>query len=267
MINNTALEKSAVRGLIIDIDGVLWRGAEPVGDLPAVFAGIERLGWRAILATNNALKTPPQFLEKMQSFGVTLEPWQVINSAQATAYELKRRFPQGGPVFVVGEEGLLRALEEQGFYPAESEVLAVVAGLDTTFTYQKMRTASRLIRGGAPFLGTNPDPTLPAPGGGEDPGAGSVLAAIQAASGQEPHISGKPQPGMYQAALERLGTAPAETLVVGDRLTTDIAGAQPVGCPSALVLSGVSSLEEGQAWRPLPDLIAADLAEVVLSDW
>jgi 4-nitrophenyl phosphatase len=266
MIRNGKIEKSAIRGLIIDIDGVLWRGAKPVGDLAAVFGQISSLGWRAILATNNARSTPHQYLDKMKSFGVTLEPWQVINSAQAAAYELKRRFPEGGAVYAVGEEGLLSALDEQGFYQAEEGVLAVVAGLDTSFTYHKLRTANRLIRSGALFLGTNPDPTLPTPGG-EDPGAGSILASIAASSGQEPQISGKPNPGMYQAALERLQTQASETLVVGDRLSTDIAGAQNLGCPNALVLSGVTTLEEAQVWQPLPDLIAQDLGEVVQRDW
>jgi 4-nitrophenyl phosphatase len=263
MINNTNLDLARIRALIIDMDGVVWRGPEPVGDLPLIFERIRSLGLRAIMATNNATLTAEKYIEKMRSFGAELEPWQVINSSQAAALLLKQRFPEGGPVYVVGEEGLLQAVTEQGFtHTEQGPVLAVIAGLDRGFTYQKMRRAGHLIRGGALFLGSNPDPTLPTPEG-LDPGAGSVLAGIATASGQAPVVAGKPQPGMYQAAFERLQISPQETLAVGDRLDTDIAGAQAAGCWSCLVLTGANTLAEGQAWQPAPDLIAESLEELV----
>jgi 4-nitrophenyl phosphatase len=119
-----------------------------------------------------------------------------------------------------------------------------------------------LIREGFPFLATNPDPTLPSPEG-LIPGAGSILAALEAATGVKPVVIGKPQPEMYRLAIERMGSSVQETLVVGDRLETDIAGGQALGCPTAVVLTGASSEEEAWAWEPPPDIIASDLTNLV----
>lgn len=255
---------SKLRGLILDMDGVVWQTTNPLGDLPSIFSEIDRRGWRVILATNNATRTPDQYLDKLTRFEVSLEPWQVINSAQAAAHYLKERHPQGGMVFVVGESGLIETLDRQGFHNNYEGALAVVAALDRAVTYEKLRRATLLIRQGIPFIGTNPDRTFPTPEG-QIPGAGSILAALEAATDVEPIIIGKPQPYMYKIALERLGTSPAETLVVGDRLETDIAGAQNAGCPCALVLSGVSTLEAARAWEPAVDLIADDLGSLLES--
>jgi 4-nitrophenyl phosphatase len=256
-----------IKALILDMDGVLWRNTEPLGDLPSLFSQIERQGWRMILATNNATRTPEQYAEKLASFGVKISPLQVINSSQTAALYLKQQFPKGGAVFFIGEEGLRMALQEQGFYPAEPgqdfpAVLAVVAGMDRTLTYDKLRRATLLIRAGAPFIGTNPDLTFPTPEG-LVPGAGAILAAIEAATGQPPKIMGKPEPEMYRAALERMATSPAETLVVGDRLETDIVGGQALGCQTALVLSGVTTPAEASAWRPRPDYITENLTALL----
>lgn len=253
-----------LRSLILDMDGVLWRAAKPIGDLPSIFKTIARRGWLVILATNNATRTPAQYLERLRSLGVTsLEPWQVINSAQAAAHYLKERFPQGGCVYVVGEAGLQEAVVEQGFTLGEENVVAVAAGMDRQLTYDKLRTATLLVRRGALLVGTNPDKTFPTPLG-EVPGAGAILAALEAATGVQAVVAGKPSPYMYRVALERLGTPASQTLVVGDRLETDIAGAQPLGCQTALVLSGVTPLERAKTWTPQPDYIAADLAELLV---
>jgi 4-nitrophenyl phosphatase len=266
VINHSDLDLSTIKALIIDMDGVVWRGAEPIGDLPRTFARIRALGLKAIMATNNATLTPQRYIEKMRSFGVELEPWQVINSSQAAAALLKQRFPQGGRVYLVGEEGLVEAMAEAGFKQTEvgTEVLAVAAGLDRTFAYAKLRRAGHLIRSGAVFIGTNHDPTLPTPEG-LDPGAGSIIAAIEIATGQRAILAGKPNPGMYQAAFERLQVLPAQTLAVGDRLDTDIAGAQAAGCPSCMVLTGVNTLEDARAWNPPPDLVSESLEALVSS--
>ncbi|MFM8319686.1 MAG: HAD-IIA family hydrolase [Chloroflexota bacterium] len=263
-MQTVAPQSIPVRALILDMDGVLWRGSQPIGDLPAIFAAIERLGLRVVLATNNATLTVTQYQQKLAQFGVQLEAWQIINSPTATAAYLKRRYPEGGPVYVVGELGLVEAMEQQGFHltPDGEQPLAVVAGLDRGMTYAKIDWATRYIRAGALFVGTNPDVTFPAPYG-LAPGAGAVLAAIQAATDVRPIIVGKPEPEMYRVALERLGCSAAETLVVGDRLDTDIAGAQALGCPTALVLTGISTEPEARQAAQPPGLIAADLASVI----
>ncbi len=251
-----------IRALILDMDGVLWRDNQPIGDLQAIFADIAELGWKVVLATNNATKSIEQFLRKLASFGVNLEPWQVINSAQATAHYLSQLYPDGGTTYVVGEPGLVEILEAKGFMYSEENPIAVVVALDRSINYEKLRTATLLIRSGVPFIGTNPDRTFPEPAG-QVPGAGSILAAIETATDIKPLVIGKPNPVMYQFALERMGTTPAETLVVGDRLETDIAGAQHLGSPCALVLSGVSSEEAAWAWEPSPDIIANNLTDVI----
>ncbi len=155
------------------------------------------------------------------------------------AHYLQRRYPTGGPVFAVGETGMIDTLAKFGFYQDNQDVLAVVAGLDRQVTYDKLARATILIRSGAMFIGTNADRTLPMPEG-LLPGAGAILAALETATDVQPVVVGKPEPEIYLFALERLKTSPAETLIVGDRLDTDITGAQKIGCHTALLLSGVS---------------------------
>jgi 4-nitrophenyl phosphatase len=251
-----------LRGLILDMDGVLWRNNVPLGNLPAIFSTIDLLGLRVVMATNNATRSPQQYVEKLNGFGVVVESWQVINSATATAHYLKGRFPKGGNVFVVGEPALVEILAEEGFTHGGNDPVAVVAALDRGITYEKITEATLLIRNGVPFIGTNPDRSFPIPEG-QAPGAGSILAALEAATDVSPTIIGKPQPDMYNVALERLGTPPEMTLVVGDRLETDVLGAQNAGCPCALVLSGVTTLAAAQNWQPMPDLIANDLTKLL----
>lgn len=249
-----------VRALILDMDGVLWRGDQPIGDLPRIFEAFKAQGLRVALATNNATRTADQYCQKLKGF---VDAERIVTSAEATAYFLHEQFPQGGPVFLVGEEGLRHALAQYGFYPVEDDrVIAVVAGLDRQLTYDKLRKATLLIRQGVPFVGTNPDRTYPSPEG-LVPGAGTVLAALEAASDVKPVIVGKPFPTLFRVALERLNATPAETLVVGDRLDTDILGGQQAGMRTALVLSGVSTFEEAKRWSPPPDLIAPTLAHLI----
>jgi len=255
-------DPTKIRALILDMDGVLWRGIEPIGDLPTIFAEIDKLGYKVVLATNNATKSIGQFLSKLRSFGVSIEPWQVINSAVATAHYLSQQFPDGGNVYVVGEPGLVETLAEKGFVHSEKNPLAVIAALDRSINYEKLRIATLLIRSGIPFIGTNPDRTFPTPEG-QVPGAGSILATIETATDVSPLVIGKPNPIMYQFALDRMGAEPGETLVIGDRLETDIAGAQNLGTPCALVLSGVTGEEVAWKWNPAPDLIADNLANVL----
>jgi 4-nitrophenyl phosphatase len=256
------------KALILDMDGVLWRDTTPIGDLAAIFTRIHERGLKVALATNNATRTMDEHMEKLSGFGLKLEPWQIISSAAAAANVLSKRFPDGGAVFVVGEKGIQCALEERGFTPIidpadETPPVAVVSSFDRGVTYQKLSRATLHIRADVPFYGTNPDKTFPTPQG-LVPGAGAILAAIEAATGVEPIIIGKPQPAMMHMALEKLGTLPGETLVVGDRLETDIAAGQAAGCKTALVLSGVSTREQARQWQPAPDFIFDDLSALLI---
>jgi 4-nitrophenyl phosphatase len=255
-----------IKSLILDMDGVLWKADAPIGNLPAVFERIRARGLKVVFATNNGTRTPEQYVERLSGFGVTVEPWQVVTSSLGVAHMLSQNFPKGGPVFAIGEEGVMLALSEKGFetLPVEEaeKAQAVVIGIDRDITYAKMSEASLLVQHGVPFYATNPDKTFPTPRG-EIPGAGAWLSVIVTATGIAPIYAGKPAPYMLELARERLGTSKEETLVVGDRLETDIVGGQAAGCPVALVLSGVSSRQQGEEWVPVVDTIAEDLSTLV----
>ena len=117
-----------LRGLILDMDGVLWKDNESIGDLRSIFLKIDSLGLSTVLATNNATRTVEQYQEKVQGFGIELEPWQFVNSAHATASYLQNTYPGGGPIFIIGSEALINTLKDAGYYYDEENVLAVVAG-------------------------------------------------------------------------------------------------------------------------------------------
>ena len=260
---NAIFDPTIIKALILDMDGVLWRDEQPIGNLAEIFTQLQNKGLKVVLATNNSTKTVQQYLEKLRRFQVnSLLPWQILTSTAAVVAYLKKAYPDGGPVYLIGEDGLFLEMQSQGFYQADREVVAVVVGLDRQVTYEKLRVATQLIYHGAEFIATNTDRTLPVPGG-IIPGAGSIVAALVAATDRNPLVMGKPNTALYQLALERLGAAPEQTLAVGDRLETDIAGAQPLGFHSALVLSGVSSREQAENWRPAPDLIIDDLSSLV----
>ena len=156
-------------------------------------------------------------------------------------------------MFAIGEEGLKVALRDKNFDPIllgdPRKALAVVMGIDREINYNKISEAALLVRSGVPFYATNSDKTFPTTRG-EIPGAGAWVSVIVSATGINPIFAGKPAPFLFEMARERLGTAREETLVVGDRLETDIAGGQEIGCPVAIVLSGVSSIDQVSAWNP-----------------
>jgi len=255
-----------VKALIIDMDGVLWNNTQPIGDLPAIFNRIKTLGFKFILATNNATRTVAEYHTKLANFGVELEKGQVINAAEAVGIYLKEHYPQGTHLYVVGQPSLKHTLESYGFIIAEedtSDAKVVIASLDYSLTYDKLKLASLLIQSGCDFIGSNPDVTLPTPEG-FIPGSGTVISALEIASGKRAKIIGKPEPLLYQMALKMLGVLPEQTLAVGDRLETDIAGAHAAGIHSALVLSGASSLAQAKIFDPKPDLIIRDLTELII---
>lgn len=251
-----------IKALIIDMDGVLWRDDQPIGDLRTLFNRIHSLGLRTVFATNNSTRTVDQYVERLRRFGIEASADQIVTSSLATTYLLKKQFPNGGPVFVVGESGLVESLAKEGFHHQSENVLAVVTGMDRNATYAKLSQATLLIHAGAEFYATNPDTTFPTPQG-PAMGAGGLVAAIRASSGVDPIIAGKPNTPMMKLVLEKLHLQPQEILVVGDRLNTDILAGQNSGCRTALVLTGISSRNEAEAWNPPPDLIAKDFTALI----
>jgi len=257
---------SNIKALILDMDGVVWKADAPIGDLPATFARIRERGLKFVFATNNGTKTPEEYRQKLADLGVNVEPAQIVTSALGIAFMLEQKYPRGTKIFMIGEAGIRVALEEKGFELLSTqnapEAQVFVMGLDRNVNFDKIVEATLLVRTGIPFYTTNTDRTFPTPRG-EIPGSGAWVSVIQTATNVEPIIAGKPFPYLMELSLERLGTTKEETLVVGDRLETDIAAGQSVGCPTALVLSGVSSKAQADAWMPAPDVIAESLAELV----
>ncbi|MEN6530490.1 MAG: HAD-IIA family hydrolase [Anaerolineaceae bacterium] len=255
-----------IRGLILDMDGVLWHDDEPIGDLPEIFSAIDRMALKVTFATNNATKSVSEFLHKLADFGVKVHPEQIVTAADAALRYISEHFAPSTQIFVIGSESLREEVRKHGFLVTDEQdstgADVVLVALDTHINYQKLARAGLLIRAGAKFIATNTDATYPTPKG-LLPGAGTLVAAVAAASGKEPLVIGKPQPTLFQQAMEIMGTQPRETLCVGDRLETDILGGQNAGCLTALVLGGVSTLEQAQAWQPQPTIIARDLKSLV----
>lgn len=250
---------SAIRAVVLDMDGVLWRGNEVLPGVADFFSFLQRNSVPFALATNNSTKTVESYLERLNSIGVPAGAPQVITSAVATADYMSHRYPAGTPVYIIGREGIRQALADRG-YPVDPErAQVVVVGLDFSVTYDMLKTATLRVRGGAAFIGTNGDLTFPTPEG-LIPGNGSLLAALQAATDTIPTVIGKPQSAMFETALERLGTQPEETLMIGDRLQTDIAGAKRAGWKTALVLTGTTTAEEAADFDQPPDAVFDSLA-------
>jgi 4-nitrophenyl phosphatase len=257
---------SHIKALILDMDGVIWRSDTPIGDLPAIFKRIEERGLKFVFATNNGTRTPEQYAERLEAFGLRVNPKQVVTSSLGVANMLAQKFPPGSRAFMIGGDGVRTALEEKGFevlsLERAKEAQFFVIGIDRQINFEKMCEATLLVRRGIPFYATNPDKTFPTPRG-EIPGAGAWISVITTATDIEPTYAGKPYPFMMELSLERLGTKKQETLVIGDRLETDIAAGQAVGCPCALVLSGVSTREQAEVWSPAIDILVSDLATLV----
>jgi len=254
------VDKTVIKGAILDMDGVLWKGDQLLCDLQTLFQFFSDHKISVMLATNNGLRTVEQYVEKFAKYNVTIQPNQVITSAIATAVLVKRAFPDGGAIYIMGERALFATMEEYGFFHSNNNPQAVVAGLTTGFNYEMIKDASLTIQKGLPFYFTNPDPTYPSPEG-NIPGAGTVLAALETASGVKATLAGKPLPFSFHVAMDRLDTKPEETLVIGDRLSTDIKGGQNAGCKTALVLTGVSTIDDYNEWDPKPDLLLNDIME------
>ena len=263
-----------VRALIIDMDGVLWHGEQPMPGLVDFFQTLRNQQIRFILATNNASLTQEQYVLKLAQMGVQVTRDEILTSSMATAlYLSEHTSPAENRVFVIGEEGAKQPLIERGFvltglYELNNDkdnpnkgADIVVCGKDKYLSWDKLATATLNIRAGATFVGTNADTTLPTERGLTH-GNGAILAALQAATGVTPIIIGKPEPIIYQQALALLGVDPAQTVAIGDRLETDILGAVRTGIRSLMVLSGVSTEEDFKTTDYRPTWVMPDIRAV-----
>lgn len=250
------------------MDGVLWRGDTPMPGLADFFATLRACGIDFALATNNATKMAAQYTEKLARFGVDVPAAQIVTSAEATAAYLRESYAPETAVYVIGDRGLHDALAAEGFTLVTPEQVRgglvpalVVVGFTRHVVYMDLAMGGLAVHKGARFIGTNPDPSFPSELG-PLPGAGALLAVIETATGVAPTIVGKPGPIMFQQAMRRLGGTPADTAMVGDRLTTDIAGGQAAGLHTILVLSGVTSAASLAGSPIQPDAVFDDIGHL-----
>lgn len=261
---NIPMILSQIRYLLADMDGVLYRGEEPLPGAARFVRWLERRGIGLLYITNNSTRTPQQYVEKLAGMGITARPGQILTSALATRAYLEERAPRGTLVYLIGMEGLRQALLGDGYFVPEKRAPDyVVVGWDRELTYDKLRLATLAIRGGARFIGTNPDRTFPSPEG-IIPGAGAILAALEAATDLQPTVIGKPARWMMEEGMKRLGAAPTQTAVLGDRLETDILGGNRLGLVTLMVLTGVHGREEIAASPIEPAAVFEDLEELQL---
>ncbi len=232
--------------LILDMDGVLYRGSEPMPRLGELFAFLRERAIPFMLVTNNATKTPGERSRQLAAMGARVLPSEILTSGQGVARYLLKKYPAGTRVHVFGMSALRRALTEEGFVLADEDVKVVVASVDRDLNFEKVKVASRLIRNGAFFVATNLDPNIPSEEG-LVPGTGAMVAMLAAASGVSPIYIGKPEPILYEIAMAQMGAPPATTAAVGDRVVTDIVGGKRAGLTTICVLSGVSDRAEAEA--------------------
>lgn len=249
---------------IFDCDGVLWRGDNPIPGSRETVNALRAAGKTVVFVTNNATLSRRGYLEKMRRMGFDVSLEDIYCSSYIAARVLKRLGVKR--VYVVGEEGLVEELVKEGIEltdPLHAE--CVVVGLDRQVTYQKLVDALRCLKRGALFMATNEDPTLPVEDG-VLPGAGAIVAALEKASGRRPDVViGKPAPTMFETILEEKQLNPATTLMVGDRIDTDVAGAKRLGIATALVLSGATATDDLLSSPLKPDFVLETLSAIL--DW
>jgi 4-nitrophenyl phosphatase len=251
-------------GLILDMDGVLYRGNDALDGARDLFPALRANALSFMLLTNNATLTAQDFTRKLAHMDIDVAPEYILTSAGGTAAYLQKSYPEGGGVYVLGEAGLVAYVTRMpGFTLDEQRPSFVVAGLDFDFNYETMKKACLAIRRGAHFIATNADATLPVEGGELWPGAGSIVASLETCSGIAPTVIGKPNTYMATIALEKLGLPAAQVLCVGDRLETDILFGARAGIPTALVLTGVSSMQDIDKAEAAPTYVFDDLPHLM----
>lgn len=230
---------------VFDLDGTLFRGGEVLPMAVETLSELRRRGHSIRFVTNNSAAYPPALRLKLEAMGFEVELDEILTSGIVAADFLRRKGIER--VFTIGDEGLKLVLEEYGVASVESNSEAVLAGICHSFNYGILDSALQAIVAGAPFLATNRDATYPLEGSRIQPGAGAIVAAIEACSGVAPRVFGKPEPDFAELILRRSDIKLEDCIVVGDRLDTDIAFGRRIGCQTYLVLTGdTNALPEGQ---------------------
>ncbi|MEX1172541.1 MAG: HAD-IIA family hydrolase [Chloroflexota bacterium] len=264
--------------LLVDLDGVVYRGALPVPGVAAVLADRARRGDDVVYVTNNSMHYRADYVTRLAAMGAPIAPDRVVSSARATALHIARHEPGIRRVLVLGASGLERELRDEGLdvvtaghaatrmhqegidgWAAAGAPDAVVTGLDPNLTYLRLAAAADCVRAGARFIATNRDPVYPTERGLR-PGAGSVAAALEATTGVTPLSIGKPAPHLLELAAEAVGRDAGEAIMIGDGIGTDLAAARAVGARCVFMLTGVTTRAQLDELPPdeRPTAIAED---------
>lgn len=249
-------------GFLVDLDGVVWLGREPLPGAGETLRTLLERGKRLAFVSNNPGRPPADCARRLREIGADVEPQQVVTAGEVTARLAVERCGAGAGAFVVGASAFRDAVEAAGLEPLSAEdgfeADAVLVSGHRGFDYEELLAATRALRGGAALFATSRDPTMPMPGGAW-PGTGAVLAAVETASGATAEIGGKPEPHLFRTARERIAGA-ERVAMVGDRVSSDIEGGRRAGLETVLVLSGATSREGVEGAEPPPDRVLDDLA-------
>jgi HAD superfamily hydrolase (TIGR01450 family) len=248
-------------GLLIDLDGVVWIGREPIPGSAEALRKLLGAGKRIVFVTNNPGRPPEAYAERLQELGVEVGPERIVTAGMVVA-RLAGEAAPGGSAFVIGRSALKEMVAANGLRLLEGEEAweadAVVVSGHPGFDYEELKTAKFALDRGAALFATSHDPTMPYPGG-ELPGTGAVLAAVEVASGRSATIAGKPERHLFEMAREALGECESVAMI-GDRIASDIEGGHKAGLETVLVLSGTTAREAVADADPAPDFVVENLA-------
>jgi glycerol-1-phosphatase len=261
-------------GFLVDLDGVVWIGREPVPGAPETLRQLQGDGKELAFVTNNPGRPASAYAARLREWGVDVAAERVVTAGEATAALAARTLGRAGRALVIGAPAFHEAVAAAGLEPVEgpapggdggsaetAEVDAVIVSGHRGFDFGELFAATRALQRGAVLFATSRDPTMPMPGGAW-PGTGAVLAAVETASGATAEIGGKPERHLFELARERIGGA-ERVAMIGDRVSSDIEGGRRAGLATILVLSGATSREEATSAAPAPDHVVAGLADLV----
>lgn len=251
-------------GFLVDLDGVVWLGREPIPGSPQALAALIGQGKEVAFVTNNPSRPPERYAERLGEMGVEIGPERIVTAGMVAA-RLAGEAAAGGGAFVIGAGALKEMVAAAGpaLFEGEAgrEASVVVVSGHRGFNYEELLTAKLALDGGAALVATSHDPTMPMPGG-DWPGTGAILAAVETASGRRAEIGGKPEHHLFELALEAIGR-PGRVAMIGDRIASDIDGGRAAGLATILVLTGTSTRAEAEAAAPPPTHVVENLAALL----
>lgn len=258
------MDLNAMKLFLFDMDGTLYLGNRLFDFTKELLQTIRQQGGRYIFVTNNSSKSVCDYVRKLEQFGIAADETDFLTSSQATAWYLQKHHP-GKTLYVCGTASLKQELSQQGFAVTDdiSATECIVMGFDTELTFRKLEDVSKMLcTRDLPYIATNPDYVCPTEFGSV-PDCGSVCDMLYRVSGKRPTVIGKPQPYMAQLAMEKWGATPDQTVVIGDRIYTDIKSGLNAGCQTILVLSGETTLEILEQSPDQPHLVLENAGQIL----